>query len=80
MTRTVRAVYSQGVFKPAAPVPIADGTEVELTISPPSSAPAINGSGIIAALTRIAELPLEGSNDGFSGADHDSILYGNGGR
>ncbi len=25
---------------------------------------------------RIAALPLEGPDDGFSGADHDAVLYG----
>ena len=25
---------------------------------------------------KMAELPLEGPDDGFSGADHDKVLYG----
>ena len=73
MTTTVRAVYSQGVFKPAAPVSIAEGTEVELTIS--SEAPTANGMAVLAVLRRIAALPPESPDDGFSGADHDSALY-----
>ena len=73
MTTTVRAVYSQGVFRPVTPISIADGTEVELTIA--TDAPATNGTDLIAALQRIASLPLEGRNDGFSGADHDTVLY-----
>ncbi|MBI4454793.1 MAG: hypothetical protein HY644_02725 [Acidobacteria bacterium] len=31
---------------------------------------------LIEALDRIASLPIEGPDDGFSGADHDRILYG----
>jgi len=31
---------------------------------------------LLEALDRIAALPLEGPDDGFSGADHDRILYG----
>ena len=27
-------------------------------------------------MRRIADLPAEGDDDGFSGADHDKILYG----
>ena len=70
---TVRAVYSQGVFKPAAPVSIAEGTEVELTIS--SGAPAGKPTAIVDALRHIANQPPEGPDDGFSGGDHDSVLY-----
>ncbi len=31
---------------------------------------------VIAAMDRIAALPIEGSTEPFSGADHDKVLYG----
>lgn len=31
---------------------------------------------LLSQIARIATLPLEGSDDGFSGADHDQVLYG----
>lgn len=31
---------------------------------------------LLAAIDRIASLPLEGSDEPFSGADHDKVLYG----
>lgn len=34
MTSTIPAVYEGGVFRPTAPVPLADGATVELTVAP----------------------------------------------
>ena len=73
MTTTIKAVYSKGVFRPATPVAIADGTEVELTVS--SDEPAVSPEKLVDGLRRIAGLPLEGLSNGFSGADHDCVLY-----
>jgi predicted DNA-binding antitoxin AbrB/MazE fold protein len=73
MTTSVRATYEKGVFKPSSPVPLADGTEVQLTIT--DGTPANDPAGVVAELQRIAALPTEGPDDGFSGADHDSVLY-----
>lgn len=70
MTTRIHAVYRGGVFLPASPVAVAEGAEVELTVT-------VNGRDSLAdALEEIARLPQEGSPDGFSGADHDRVLYG----
>jgi predicted DNA-binding antitoxin AbrB/MazE fold protein len=71
MTTKVHAVYRNGVLLPSAPLPVADGTEVELTVT-------ANGesNSLADALDEIARLPTEGRQDGFSGADHDHVLYG----
>ena len=37
---------------------------------------AVQRRRLIEAIERIAALPLEGSTDPFSGADHDKVLYG----
>jgi predicted DNA-binding antitoxin AbrB/MazE fold protein len=71
MTTKVQAIYRNGAFLPATPVPVAEGAEVELTVT-------VNGesSSLAEGLEEIARLPMEGPRDGFSGADHDRILYG----
>jgi predicted DNA-binding antitoxin AbrB/MazE fold protein len=72
MTR-VQAIFEKGVFRPVEPVRIDEGARVEITIeerTPVPSNPSINDS-----LDEIAKLPIEGENDGFSGADHDHVLY-----
>jgi predicted DNA-binding antitoxin AbrB/MazE fold protein len=70
MTTKVHAVFRNGVFQPSAPPQLAEGAEVELIVT-------TNGeSGSLAdALNEIARLPTEGLQDGFSGADHDRVLY-----
>ena len=73
MTTRIHAVYEHGVFRPTDPVPIADGTSVELTVSTGANPQALDNA--TAALLEIANLPLEGTDDGFSGADHDEVLY-----
>jgi predicted DNA-binding antitoxin AbrB/MazE fold protein len=34
MTTTIRAVYRNGVLRPERPLPLAEGTPVDLTVSP----------------------------------------------
>ena len=75
MTTIVRAVYEGGLFRPVEHVAIAEGACVELTVRT-EAVPTIAPEFILEALLEIAALPLEGPNDGFSGADHDKILYG----
>jgi predicted DNA-binding antitoxin AbrB/MazE fold protein len=76
MTRTIQAVYEGGVFKPREPVALQEGAAVELTVhADPAFVPA-DPAKVLHFLEEIAALPLEGPNDGFSGADHDKILYG----
>jgi predicted DNA-binding antitoxin AbrB/MazE fold protein len=74
MTIHIDAVYEQGVFRPARPVTLQEGTQVSLAIEAPSQL--VNPQSLVAALNEIATMSSEGSADGFSGADHDAILYG----
>lgn len=67
-------MYREGVLRPASPLPLGEGAEVELTIT--SNENATSAAPIADALARIAELPVEGDAGGFSGADHDRVLYG----
>jgi predicted DNA-binding antitoxin AbrB/MazE fold protein len=76
MTKTIHAVYQGGVFKPSEPVSIADGTSVELTVRADAAPAAASAAAVRDFVEEIAALPLEGPQDGFSGADHDKILYG----
>jgi hypothetical protein len=71
MTTKVHAIFQHGVFLPSTPPPVADGTEVELIVSfgeEPNS--------MADALEEIARLPVEGSQDGFSGAAGKSAEQG----
>lgn len=73
MTTTVEAVYEQGVLRLLQPIPLPEGTRVEVTVvaqavDEEQSAPA----DILAA---IAALPMEQGGKEFSGRDHDAILF-----
>jgi predicted DNA-binding antitoxin AbrB/MazE fold protein len=81
MSQFIQAIYEHGVFRPLEPVSLPEHERVSLTV-----APASNDSGedtlkdqraaaLRSALDEAARLPLEGPSDGFSGADHDQILY-----
>jgi predicted DNA-binding antitoxin AbrB/MazE fold protein len=73
MTLTVEAIYEQGVLRLSQPIPLAEGTRVEvMVISPPVDSETKSPSQI---LKEIAAMPLQGKEDEFSGQDHDKILY-----
>lgn len=74
MTRTVAAVYENGVLRPSEPLPLGEGEHVEVTVT--TSGDAARHAELVKALQEIAALPMEGPDDGFSGADHDKVLYG----
>jgi predicted DNA-binding antitoxin AbrB/MazE fold protein len=71
MTISTEAIYEQGVLKLTQPIPLAEGTRVEVTIATPVSTHP-SPSQILA---EIAALPLEGDRSNFSGRDHDQVLY-----
>jgi predicted DNA-binding antitoxin AbrB/MazE fold protein len=85
--KTIEAVYENGVFRPIESVALPEGMRAEVII-PVATAP---GGGIVEAdeprrketpyeiMTRIASLPEPVRDDGFSGADHDKVLYGENG-
>lgn len=39
MTTIIKATYSQGAFRPHEPIALAEGTQVELTLTTPSKEP-----------------------------------------
>ncbi|MDZ8026534.1 MAG: antitoxin family protein [Nostoc sp. SerVER01] len=73
MNITIEAVYEQGVLRLSQPIPLAEGTRVEVTVISTQTKPKDKTPGQI--LAEIAAMPLEVSNDKFSGRDHDRILY-----
>lgn len=86
MSRVIPAIFDAGVFRPLEPVELAEGTQVEVQLPKPGA----NGTesefgpdqlarqqaAIAEFLATMEALPLEGPDDGFSGRDHDKILYG----
>jgi predicted DNA-binding antitoxin AbrB/MazE fold protein len=85
MSHTIPAVFAAGVFRPLEPVDLAEGTPVHVQVLDAAES-AINElspdeaarqqAAIVEFLNRMEALPDEGPNDGFSGRDHDKILYG----
>jgi predicted DNA-binding antitoxin AbrB/MazE fold protein len=71
MLRRIRAIFENGVFRPTLAVSLPEGTIVEVIVSEE-----VSTKKLLAALDEIARMPQEGPSDGYSGADHDQILYG----
>ena len=74
MTIHVDAIYEGGSFRPANPVTLEEGAQVVLTIE--TDLPLKPPQQLVAGLAEVAAMPARGPDDGFSGADHDEILYG----
>ncbi len=72
MTITTEAIYEQGVLRLSQPIPLAEGTHVQVIVISTKVSKSHTPSEILA---KIAALPLEGDSDKFSGQDHDKILY-----
>ena len=86
MSRIISAIFDAGVFRPLEPVDLANGTHVEVQVPtiekdksvdelPPEDL-ARQQAAIAEFLSKMEALPDEGPDDGFSGRDHDKILYG----
>jgi len=69
---TITAKFEQGIFRPLETVDLPEGEEVEMLLIP-KKGPSIETS--LRALDELARLPIESEDDGFSGADHDAVLY-----
>lgn len=67
MTIATTAIYEEGVLKLSQPIPLAEGTPVEIVVI---SARDLNKT-TSEILAKIAALPLEGKDSPFSGQDHD---------
>ncbi len=85
MTIHCKAVHENGVLRPERPLELAEGTHVDLIVVPavPAnsdilSSPELGLEARKAAemLARIAAMPMEVDDQGFSGRDHDKVLYG----
>jgi predicted DNA-binding antitoxin AbrB/MazE fold protein len=85
MSQSIPAVFADGVFRPLAPVDLAEGTHVEVQL--PQTARNTTAElapdqlerqqkAIAQLIAEVEALPSEGPDDGFSGRDHDKILYG----
>jgi predicted DNA-binding antitoxin AbrB/MazE fold protein len=74
MTISCPAVYENGVLRLREPLPLENGAAVDVVIVTPQAANA--PSNIAVALAQIAAMPMETDDRGFSGADHDRVLYG----
>jgi predicted DNA-binding antitoxin AbrB/MazE fold protein len=84
MPTTIEAIYEQGILRLSRPIDLADGTRVEVVViaphAPPApvrpSEPGPRRKGPAEIMAEIAAMPMESSPDGFSGEDHDRVLYG----
>lgn len=74
MTKQIEAVYENGVLRPAQPIELAEGEHLDLILITRDATGSQNGTAS-KSLAEIAALPLEGSSDGFSGSEHDEVLY-----
>ncbi len=72
MSQQIQAIYSGGVIRPLEPVTLSEGEELNIVLLPRQKRNQLSPSEV---LHSIAELPIEGEMDSFSGADHDQILY-----
>ena len=73
MTKQVEAVYEKGQLRPLEPLELPEGARLRVILVTTDEANTPQTPAEV--LTEIAGLPLEGEADGFSGRDHDSVLY-----
>jgi predicted DNA-binding antitoxin AbrB/MazE fold protein len=83
MSQSIPAIFDAGVFRPLEPVQLAEGTRVEVQVPTPAPQAELSPeelarqqSAIEAMLAEVESLPIEEPDDGFSGRDHDKLLYG----
>jgi predicted DNA-binding antitoxin AbrB/MazE fold protein len=72
MVTTIEAVYEGGVLRPLKPIALGEGTRVAVIIIDESE----HGASLEERLDQIASMPIQGTDDSFSGEDHDRALYG----
>lgn len=73
MIKEIEAVYERGIIRPVNPLELTEGSRIDIIfITREEPGPPGNAASILA---EIAALPPEGAADGFSGREHDSVLY-----
>ncbi|HWG45066.1 MAG TPA: antitoxin family protein [Gemmataceae bacterium] len=73
MTAHFTAVYEGGLLRPSVPLPLEEGTQVEvIVLQSPQGISTPQASDILAT---IAALP-SAVGDPFTSRDHDQVLYG----
>lgn len=73
MNKEIEAVYEHGLIRPLQPLDLPEGARLDVIVITHDQHKTNGNAAEI--LAEIAALPLEGSNDAFSGSEHDSILY-----
>ncbi|CAN5606896.1 hypothetical protein BH10ACI3_BH10ACI3_00300 [soil metagenome] len=73
MSDLIKAVYENGTLVLEEPLSLSNGSKVDVVVVPTGH---MHGSAVAKRMAAIAELPAEGKPNGFSGRDHDQILYG----
>jgi predicted DNA-binding antitoxin AbrB/MazE fold protein len=80
MTYEVDAIFNNGAFVPVSPMAIREGARVHLHVDEQAT---IDPTGKLMSpaemkefLAMMESLPVESPDDGFSGVDHDKLLYG----
>lgn len=78
----IRGRVKNGVIVVEDGLTLPEGAEVTVVVRAAPEAtknvtPEERRRRLIDAFQRIASLPIEGSTEPFSGADHDKVLYGN---
>jgi len=69
MATRIEAIYEHGVFRPTAPVEMAEGERVQIVVLTPDEAdPSPSPASILA---EIAALPLETVSDESDSQNHD---------
>jgi predicted DNA-binding antitoxin AbrB/MazE fold protein len=74
MVRQIEAIYENGLLRLLGPVGLKDGDKVTVTVSDSLSDAEVER--INATLDQIASLAECRKDNGFSGEDHDKVLYG----
>ena len=72
MSQTIQAIIENGMIRPLGSLQLPDGEQVEVILLRRQDT---DPSAVRSVIEKIAEMPSEGSDDSFSGADHDAILY-----